>query len=133
MAPPYRRTKSRGGDFPSLNLEPPEIMRIRTTLVVAAILLSPTPALAQDGEAPPPLNMQSGILVEADSGKVLWSKEAEQPRPPASLAKILTGLIILERVDLDERVVITDDMLAVDGTKTGVQPGWRVTVRDLLW
>ncbi|MEO7803652.1 MAG: D-alanyl-D-alanine carboxypeptidase, partial [Actinomycetota bacterium] len=90
-----------------------------------------SPAHAQ--VPPPALAMGSGILVEQGSGKILWSKDDEAIRAPASLTKILTALVVLENTNLDDPVVITPDARAVPGGRTYAEAGWTFTVRDMLW
>lgn len=88
----------------------------------------------QTSEIPSPrVNMAAGILVDLPTGKVLWSKDADVPRPPASLTKILTALVVLEHAGLDDPVKITADARGVDGARMYVEAGWELPVRDLLW
>ena len=41
----------------------------------------------------------SAILIEASSGKVLYEKDADTKRPPASVTKVMTMLLIMEKID----------------------------------
>src|SRR5437867_353563 len=104
-------------------------------LVSTLALLVAAPALAQEAQTPPSpaVGMASGLLVDLSNGKVLWSKDAESQRPPASLTKILTALIVLERSKLDDRVVITPDARAAPGSRMFAETGWTFSVHDLLW
>ena len=45
------------------------------------------------------LKSQSGIIIEADTGKVLFEKDADTKRPPASMTKIMTMLLIVEELE----------------------------------
>ena len=47
---------------------------------------------------------ESGIIMEASTGKVLFEKEADTPKAPASMTKIMTMLLIMEAID-DNRVL----------------------------
>jgi D-alanyl-D-alanine carboxypeptidase len=71
--------------------------------------------------------------VDASNGKVLWALNANQPRPPASLTKILTALVVLERAKLDDTQSVTDEAYNAPGANTYAKPGWTYTVEDLLW
>lgn len=77
--------------------------------------------------------MGSGILVELESGKILWSRDDEAVRAPASLTKILTALVVLENTNLKDTVTITPDARAAPGSRTYAEAGWTFTVRDMLW
>ena len=51
---------------------------------------------------------KAAVLMEMATGKILWEKNKEAPRPPASTAKILTALVTLDRVPLKEIVTVID-------------------------
>ena len=90
----------------------------------------PTPAAT--GTAPPEVKAWTGILIERDSGRVLWSKDPDRELAPASCTKIMTALLTLERVkDLDAYATVPRIPLP---QKVGVDlvPGDRITVREAL-
>ncbi len=79
----------------------------------------------------------SAYVVEAETGKVLFSKEPDQLRAPASLAKMMTELIMLEALDrelvsLEDTVTVPSEVRTVGGSRVRLRPGERVSVRDLL-
>jgi D-alanyl-D-alanine carboxypeptidase len=77
---------------------------------------------------------RAGILFDVESGRVLWRRSPRRQLPIASLTKIMTALIIAERHRLGERVAITPQALAYQGSGVGVLPkGERVPLRDLLY
>jgi D-alanyl-D-alanine carboxypeptidase (penicillin-binding protein 5/6) len=77
--------------------------------------------------------MAAGILVDAGSGKVLWSRNADVARPPASLTKVLTALVVLDQGKLDDNVTVTPEAREINGTRMYAETGWVMPVRDLLW
>ena len=77
--------------------------------------------------------MAAGIVFDAASGKVVWSRDADVPRPPASLTKVLTALVVLERSSLDDNVTVTPEARGIGGTRIYAEAGWVMPVRDLLW
>jgi D-alanyl-D-alanine carboxypeptidase (penicillin-binding protein 5/6) len=83
---------------------------------------------------PPKVEAASGILVDVDSGSILWARDPHTARPPASTAKVLSSLVALENFDPDRVVTITPDALnqAGDETRMGLLAGNRLTVRELL-
>jgi D-alanyl-D-alanine carboxypeptidase len=73
------------------------------------------------------------VVVDGDSGAVLYDHDAHTPLPPASTTKVLTALIAIERGRLDEEVEVKLDGRAYWGSVMGLQDGDRFTLRDLLY
>ena len=73
----------------------------------------------------------SAYLVKRD-GVVLWAGQPQARLPPASLAKLMTALLALERGRLDEPVTVGRGVLQATGTRIGLKPGERLTAGDLL-
>ena len=100
------------------------------TLPTALLLL---PAVAGAAEAiPAPLDAQSAIAIDAASGKVLWSKDPDAPRFPASTTKIMTGLLLAERLKPDDVVTAPWDVSLVRESSMHLKPFERLTARDML-
>lgn len=72
------------------------------------------------------------IAVDLLSGRELFARHADQPRPIASLAKIMTAVLIVENHALTEVVTIPTGVLSVNGSTAEFRPGERYTVRALL-
>ena len=80
---------------------------------------------------------RSAILIERDTGAVLYEKNAHEPLPPASMTKIMTMLLIMEAIDqgklkLDERVRASEYAASMGGSQIFLEPGEEMTVDDLL-
>ncbi|MGB4781287.1 D-alanyl-D-alanine carboxypeptidase family protein [Candidatus Methylomirabilis sp.] len=82
---------------------------------------------------PEQLSAASALLMDADTGAILFARHHMERRSPASTTKIMTALLILEEGRLSEKVVITGRAAAVTGTGLGLRRGQQVTLRDLLW
>ncbi len=80
----------------------------------------------------PAIHAKSAILIDADSGRTLFQKNADEPRQVASTQKLLTALIVAERGDLDGNIVIAASDTAVEPTKAGVRAGQVYSRRQLL-
>jgi D-alanyl-D-alanine carboxypeptidase len=90
------------------------------------------PSSSPISTTPPEVEAWSGILVERESGRVLWSKDPDRELAPASCTKIMTALLTLEGVkDLDAYATVPDIPLP---QKVGVDlvPGDRITIREAL-
>ena len=88
--------------------------------------------------APPEaLTARSGVLVDVDSGRVLWARDPDRPRPMASLTKIFTAMEAVSAVsDLDRSLTVPSaarSQIPWDSTVMGLTPGETVTVRQLLY
>ncbi|MFQ3612071.1 MAG: D-alanyl-D-alanine carboxypeptidase family protein, partial [Fimbriimonadales bacterium] len=86
-------------------------------------------ALAQT----PTVRAKSAILMEASNGQVLYEKNARQPMPPASLTKVMTALVVLERCQLDEWVTASEKAVQTQASSMNLRVGEKVKVRDLLY
>lgn len=88
-------------------------------------------------EAPPAISGQAAAIIEEPCGGLLYDQDAHGPRAPASLTKIATALVALERADLSEMVDVQVDGAALaattDSTIMGLTPGLRLSMRDLLY
>ena len=90
-------------------------------------------ASAEDVPAAPAPSADSCILAESESGAVLYEKNADSRMLIASTTKMLTALVVLDRCDTREKVVIDDDFKPVEGSSMYIKPGETLTVGDLLY
>lgn len=81
----------------------------------------------------PNIRAVSAILMDDTSGKVLFSKNALAIMAPASTTKIMTAVIVLERLKLDKVVHVSANAANREGTSMGLKPGEQRTVRELLY
>jgi D-alanyl-D-alanine carboxypeptidase (penicillin-binding protein 5/6) len=100
---------------------------LRLALVLAASLAASAVHAADD---PYPW-IASAYLVKRD-GKLLWAGQPDAKLPPASLAKLMTALLALERGALDEPVTVGKGVLQATGTRIGLKPGEKLRAGDLL-
>ncbi len=110
-------------------------------LVLLLCLLMGMAAPGAHALTAPSLNGKAAILVDLDSGRVLYGYNMDDERAPASLTKVMTVLLALEaldagRVTLDDMVTAQDDCLQgmeEDSSTSGIAPGMQVSMRDLLY
>jgi serine-type D-Ala-D-Ala carboxypeptidase (penicillin-binding protein 5/6) len=105
------------------------LVTLRTAVVAAALLLlATTPALAK-----PPAVTASAYLVEnAATGEVLLSRHARERLPIASITKLMTVLVALEHVKLDDVVTVPAGAAKVGESTIGLTTGEQITVHDLV-
>ncbi len=83
------------------------------------------------------ISAQSAILIEATTGTVLYYKNQEQKRSPASVTKIMTLLLVCEaleteRINPDDNVVISEYAASMGGSQVFLEEGESFTVEELL-
>lgn len=115
------------------------MFNFRSRAVITAVLvlmsLAPAAGAAATAPAPPPpgTTMQAGLLMELESGNVLWARDENAARAPASLTKVLTGLVALENSSPDQPAVISAAARNVRGQRMFAEEGWTMSVGDMLW
>lgn len=75
------------------------------------------------------------ILIDIDTGRILFQKNAYEATYPASTTKILTAILVLENCNLDEMVTASStavNSVYANGTTASIQPGEELSVKDLL-
>ena len=78
------------------------------------------------------VNARAALLIDAQTGEVLYDKNSGTPMPIASLTKMMTAMVFLEgKPDLGKRVMVSREDLAGSG-KTQLRSGEVLTLRDLL-
>ena len=92
-----------------------------------AVLLCPAGYAASDRAA-------GAVLMDAESGRVLYGHDAHKPRLIASTTKLMTALVAVERaVDLDETVTVKGEWLGSEGSSIYLKAGEEITLRGLLY
>jgi D-alanyl-D-alanine carboxypeptidase (penicillin-binding protein 5/6) len=81
----------------------------------------------------PQVQARAAVLMDAETGQVLYAKNAHKPLPPASLTKIMTAIVVLERCDLDAVVKASKRAVNTQASSMHLRVGEEVKVRDLLY
>ena len=91
--------------------------------------------LAPSAPPPPVIKARSAILVDVDSSKTLFQLDPHGRHAPASLTKVVTALVALDRLRLDQLVTVpaSINQLPWDSTRMGLRAGERLTVRELMY
>ena len=92
-------------------------------------LLKSVPVSAQELS----LSAKSAILIEAESGTLLYQKNAFVKRPMASTTKIMTALVAIESGNIDRLVKIDDRAREIEGSSIYLAEGEVLSMRDLLY
>jgi D-alanyl-D-alanine carboxypeptidase (penicillin-binding protein 5/6) len=81
---------------------------------------------------PPQVMAESAIVIDPDSGRVLYAKNADSRRQVASTQKIITALCVMDAGNIDKPILITRSDTECEPTKLDIRPGDRYTRRELL-
>lgn len=79
------------------------------------------------------VSAQSAAIFDEASGRMLWSKNADVLRYPASTTKIMTALLLIERCRPEEIIVAPKDTETVTNSSMHLRPGEKVSARDMLY
>jgi D-alanyl-D-alanine carboxypeptidase (penicillin-binding protein 5/6) len=99
-------------------------------LALSLVVLAATAALAT--AAPPPVEAEAYFVQNSATGEVLARFDERERLPIASITKLMTALVALERADLDEVVTVGGGAAAVGESSIHLRSGEQVTMRDLL-
>lgn len=81
----------------------------------------------------PKITAKSALFIETKTGQVLYSKDANKKLPIASLAKIMTALIVLDRKGIDDKFVVSKQAQETEADKMLLIAGEKLTLRELLF
>lgn len=89
------------------------------------------------GTSVPEINAKAALLMDADTGTVLFTKNASEPLPPASVTKIMTLLLVAEaidakEIDLNDKVTVSANAASMGGSQIFIKEGEEFTVEELL-
>ena len=99
---------------------------LRTAAVfLAAVLLYPCSAHA--------ISAQSGILLDGQTGRVLYDKNPDQQSLIASTTKIMTALIVCQQCNVLDRMQIPREAVGIEGSSMYLQEGEVLTLQELLY
>ncbi|MFD2371840.1 D-alanyl-D-alanine carboxypeptidase family protein [Brevibacillus sp. GCM10020057] len=111
--------------------------------IMCFTFFSPTAVFAaeksgpQNGEMNFAPHARSAVMIEADTGTVLYDKNANEKMPPASITKVMTMLLIMEAIErgelkLTDKVRASERAASMGGSQIFLQPGEEMTVEDMI-
>ncbi|WP_440895782.1 D-alanyl-D-alanine carboxypeptidase family protein [Amphibacillus sp. Q70] len=113
--------------------------RILTVAMLIMIMIQPLNVFAE--EADPDLDLdldgKSVILIERNTGEILYQNNSNEQLPPASMTKMMTLLLIAEaidqgKIDLTDSVIISENAASMGGSQIFLEPAEEMSVDDLL-
>ncbi len=116
-------------------------MKRYISLLVIALLVTGLwiPSVSAEEKASTDItsNVRSAILIERDTGQILYEKNSNEELPPASMTKIMTMLLIMEAIDQgklkwDENVRTSEYAASMGGSQIFLEAGEEMTVKQML-
>lgn len=99
-------------------------------LLIATLLIYSIPQTAQ---ATVSVSARSAILIEQESGRVLFEKDAHKVSRIASITKIMTAILAIESGKLDEKVKVSEKAVRAEGSSIYLKPGEKIRLEDLVY
>ena len=102
--------------------------KVLRALLRLCLLLCIVPTVAEAVE----VSATAAVLLDADTGQVLYEKNGDERMLIASTTKIMTALVVLEQASLDDTITVTQAHMA-EGSSMYLKPGETVRVEELLY
>ena len=106
---------------------------ITTTLIITFLTIHSLSSSYAAVSTPPVLSAKSAILIEAATGKVLYSKNSEERKYPASTTKMMTLITALEHGNPDDIVIASANAANTEGSTLWLAQGEQQKMLDLLY
>ncbi len=81
----------------------------------------------------PDIKGETAVLMEAESGKVLFEQDKHEQMNPASTTKIMTALMLIENASLRDKVTVSENAYGTKGSTMFLNIEEKISIRDLLY
>ena len=105
---------------------------LKLIIIITLLFFQLNSNLAFSIASEPVISSESAVLIEIESGEILYEKNSDRPMFPASTTKIMTALLTLENLNLSDKITVPEDMGPADGSAMYLLPGETFSVRELL-
>ena len=105
---------------------------IKQIIAVAMCLLLQCPVKVQAADGEPVISADAAILIEASTGRVIWEKNADERRYPASMTKMMTGVLALENLSGSTDVLISRAAAETESVPMGLNAGELMPAEEVL-
>jgi D-alanyl-D-alanine carboxypeptidase (penicillin-binding protein 5/6) len=99
---------------------------------LVVFLINPTSVYAEIASQPS-VSAEAAVVMDASSERILFAKNAQKRMKIASVTKIMTAILAIERGDLDKLVTVSPNAVRVEGSSIYLKPGDKVELRTLLY
>ncbi|MDM5318289.1 D-alanyl-D-alanine carboxypeptidase family protein [Fictibacillus sp. b24] len=106
--------------------------KISLFLVLSLVMLMQTQFVQAAGENTPEIKSESAVMIDAKTGDILYQKNSSEQMYPASITKIVTGILAIESGNLDDSVIVSSEAVKADGTRVYLLEGEHVPLKKLV-
>lgn len=106
--------------------------KLSLILVFSLVMLVNTQFVQATGENTPEIKSESAVMIDAKTGDILYQKNSSEQMYPASITKIITGILAIESGKLDDSVVVSSDAVRAEGTRVYLMEDEQVPLRKLV-
>jgi D-alanyl-D-alanine carboxypeptidase (penicillin-binding protein 5/6) len=100
--------------------------------MVFGLVVIPARAPAFIGD-PPNITAKAALVMDVETGTVLWERNADEELPPASTTKVMTAILALESGSLGHSFPASSEACSVSPSKINLHPGQRLDLEDLVY
>jgi serine-type D-Ala-D-Ala carboxypeptidase (penicillin-binding protein 5/6) len=101
-------------------------------LVFSIVILGQSHFVQAAGENIPDIKSESAVMIDAKTGDILYKKNGTDQMYPASITKIVTGILAIESGKLEESVIVSSEAAKADGTRVYLLEGEQVPLKKLV-
>ncbi|MCM3719397.1 D-alanyl-D-alanine carboxypeptidase family protein [Fictibacillus phosphorivorans] len=101
-------------------------------LVLSLVFLAHSQFVQAAGGNIPDIQSESAVMIDAKTGDILYQKNSKDQMYPASITKIVTGILAIESGKLEESVIVSDEAAKADGTRVYLLEGEQVPLKKLV-
>lgn len=109
------------------------VRQAAAAVCAAAVFLAATVRVHAAGQTAPAVQASCAVLLDAQTGQVLYEKQADQRALIASTTKIMTGLLVCEAGNLDRQQTVPAEAAGLEGSSLHLKSGQTLTRRELLY
>ena len=102
-------------------------------IMTALVIIQAAPNVAYAASDPPTIQAETGVVIDVKTGQVLYDKNMNEQRYPASTTKVITAILALENLDLNKVVTIDAETPFTGGSRIYLLEGEQITVEQLLY
>ncbi|MRG86452.1 D-alanyl-D-alanine carboxypeptidase [Salinibacillus xinjiangensis] len=106
---------------------------MKLLIMVITILIIHLTWFPTSSHAAPGVSAENAVLMEQESGRMLFGKNPHQKKSIASITKIMTAIVAIENGNLDEKVTVSEKAVRTEGSSIYLKPDDKVKLIDLIY